>query len=443
VPLQTTIPLDEVLHIARQIAEALEYAHERRMIHRELKPANVKARPDGTVKILDFGLAKALEDSPASGDINTSPTLTVAATREGVILGTAAYMSPEQAKGKVVDRRADIWAFGCVLYEMLTGTQAFQGETVSDVLAAVIMKEPDWSTVPRSTPAAIRKLLRRCLEKDPRRRLQAIGEARLVIESPEEGTAPEDSQASRRHGFEWGIAGVLLGGLISGAILRIITPQAPLRQVRHLEIMLLPALSISTPNPTELALSPDGTNLVFSAQQGDKTQLYQRRLEETEAKPIAGTEGGVAPFFSPDGASVAFLKETAAGLALEKTSLTGGPVQSLCTNHSSFPGSWSSDGTIFFANTHLDGLARVPGTGGTCQDLTTPDKGQGEVSHRGPQVLPGGQALLFNVFRGFSAAHGSIAVLSLRTGKWQTLIQGEPILVTSRKVSWFMGGAAL
>jgi len=261
-----------------------------------------------------------------------------------------------------------------------------------------------------------------------------------VIESPEEGTAPEEKtatlpvpQASRRHGFEWGIAGVLLGGLIIGAILRIITPQAPLRQVRHLEITLPPALSISTPNLTELALSPDGTNLVFSAQQGDKTQLYQRRLDETEVKPIAGTEGGIGPFFSPDGASVAFLRDAraAAGtalasssFALEKVSLTGGPVQSLCTNYSNFQGSWSSDGTIFFANTHLDGLARVPGTGGTCQDLTTPDKSQGEVSHWAPQVLPGGQSLLFNVFRGFSAAQGSIAVLSLKTGKWQTLIQG-------------------
>jgi serine/threonine protein kinase len=190
------LPLDEALHIAKQIAEGLEYAHERGIIHRDLKPANVKVRPDGTVKILDFGLAKALEETPAAGSINDSPTINTAATREGMILGTATYMSPEQARGKTVDRRCDIWSFGAVLFEMLSGRQAFPGEDVSHTLAAVIMKEPDWIALPGTTPASIQRLVRRCLHKDPKQRLRDIGDARIAIEealtgSPEVGAVRE------------------------------------------------------------------------------------------------------------------------------------------------------------------------------------------------------------------------------------------------------------
>ena len=468
------IPLDESLDIAKQIAEALEYAHERGVVHRDLKPANIKITHDNQVKVLDFGLAKALDpQSSASGmgaihesPLQNSPTLSMAATQEGVILGTAAYMAPEQAKGKPVDRRADIWAFGCVLYEVLTGKHAFEGETVSDVLAAVIMKDPDWTMVPESTPASIRKLLRRCLEKNPRGRLQAIGEARIAIEETlggERDVAPgfsparadpslRSGQALRvgatgwRRALPWGIVGLVLGALMAGALLLVERPQAPPRRIHHLSITLPPGLSISDTDFTELALSPDGTNLVFSARQGDtgqhappplagaplapvfspmqgdKIQLYRRRMEETEATPIAGTDGGVAPFFSPDGASVAFLTETASRgtPALKKIPLAGGPVQSLCTTYNNYQGSWSTDGTIFFANSHFGGLARVSSAGGSCQDLTTPERGQGELAHLMPQVLPGGESLLFTFLR-FSY-QGSIAVLSLKTGKWQTLI---------------------
>jgi serine/threonine-protein kinase len=366
---QGPIHRQDALPIAKQIAEALEYAHDRGIIHRDLKPQNITLTPEGTVKVLDFGLAKALDVTPASASgvisqspLPNSPTLSIAATQAGVILGTAAYMSPEQAKGKSADRRADIWAFGCVLFEMLTGKQAFEGETVSDVLAAVIMKDPDLNSLPASTPASVRQLLRRCLEKDPKRRLQAIGEARIVLENPEGTAVPEASvvtltspRASWRQGAQWGIAGIVLGVLIAGAILKVMAPTALPRRAQHLSVALPAGVSISDPYFPELALAPDGANLVFSGKQGDKIQLYQRPIDEIEAKPIPGTEGGVGPFFSYDGAWVAFVDETVSGAtpAIKKINLADGRVQSLCTTYQNAPGDWSPGGTIFYSNTHL------------------------------------------------------------------------------------------
>ncbi len=435
---QGPIHRQDALPIAKRIAEALEYAHDRGIIHRDLKPQNITLTPEGTVKVLDFGLAKALDVTPASASgvisqspLPNSPTLSIAATQAGVILGTAAYMSPEQAKGKSADRRADIWAFGCVLFEMLTGKQAFEGETVSDVLAAVIMKDPDLNSLPASTPASVRQLLRRCLEKDPKRRLQAIGEARIVLENPEGTSVPEASvvtltspRASWRQGAQWGIAGIVLGVLIAGAILKVMAPTALPRRAQHLSVALPAGVSISDPYFPELAFAPDGANLVFSGKQGDKIQLYQRPIDEIEAKPVPGTEGGVGPFFSYDGAWVAFVDETVSGAtpAIKKINLADGRVQSLCTTYQNAPGDWSPGGTIFYSNTHLLGLAQVSSAGGNCQDLTTPDRSKGEFLHELPQVLPGGDSVLFTILRGFTTNQAAVAALSLKTGKWQTVL---------------------
>src|SRR6516225_2215217 len=281
------LQIDESLHIAKQMAEGLEYAHERGIIHRDLKPANVKVRPDGTVKILDFGLAKALEvpltpsPSPSGrgwtegpGEGYNSPTISAAATREGTILGTAAYMSPEQARGKTVDRRCDIWSFGAVLFEMLSGKQAFAGEDVSQTLAAVIMKEPDWEVLPASTPPRIRLLLRRCLAKDPKQRLQAIGEARIAIEetltgSPDAGAVRELPLQSApppawRRSLPWTLAAIstlVLLALIIGNAIR--TPRPSTRPIARLAVNLPPADRLALEPHPDIALAPDGSRLVY------------------------------------------------------------------------------------------------------------------------------------------------------------------------------------
>ncbi len=321
-----SMPLDEALGIARQICEGLEYAHDRGIVHRDLKPANVKITPDGVVKILDFGLAKALEGEVATGDPSRSPTMSRLATQAGIILGTAAYMSPEQAKGRSVDRRADIWAFGCVLYEMLTGTHAFDGETVTDVLAAVVRAEPDWELLPENTPRAMRKLLERCLKKDAKQRLQAVGEARIAIEEmlageaePEASVAPSTQTVSpparRRDALLWGVAGLLVGGAIAGGIWfsmrKPITPAAPV----DLRIEMPAAHSLLN-DGTSIAISPDGRQIAFVAGSADgPAQIWVRQLGDFTVKPVPGTEGGKSPFFSPDGQWLGFF----AGGKLEKT----------------------------------------------------------------------------------------------------------------------------
>ena len=392
------IPLDEALPIARQIADAVEYAHDKNVIHRDLKPANIKATAEGTMKVLDFGLAKALSDEVSETDMSNSPTLSMAATRQGVILGTAAYMSPEQAKGKAVDRRADVWAFGAILYEMLTGKQAFRGEDVTEVLAAVVMKEPAFDGLPAKTPPAIRNLLRRCLEKSMRRRLGHISEARILIEDVLSGAVPPEPAAAIARGHRmpfWiatGAAVVLLLalGAVSFIHFRETPPEMPV-----LRATILPPENTSFDFVTSLglvAVSPDGQRLAFSVgPTGGGKQLYIRPLDALTAQPLAGTEGATFPFWSPDSRFVGFF----AGGKLKKIDASGGPAITLADAPAGRGGSWSREGVIVFAPLNAGALQRVSASGGTASPATTQDTSRAEGSHRLPWFLPDGQHFLY------------------------------------------------
>ena len=397
------IPIDEALPIAKQICDALEYAHERGIIHRDLKPANVKVSADDTVKILDFGLAKALEEDAASLDISTSPTLSRLATMQGILLGTAAYMSPEQAKGKAVDRRSDIWAFGCVLYEMLTGKIAFQGEAVTDTLAAVIKEEPDWSQLPDSTPPHVRVLLRRCLQKDVRQRLQAIGDARISLEEFLSGSSPLVAAPALplwRRAIPWAIAGILAAALATAlwAPWRQDRVEAPLSQF----VILPPEKAALGPNVGEPSISPDGRQVVFTATDARGRLLWLRPLGSLYGRPLAGTEDAEWPFWSPDSRSIAFFAHG----NLQKMDLRGGRPQTIAED-GSYPlgATWGRSGVIAFAP-RLGGLYRVPAGGGEEKAISQP--GRIELF---PSFLPDGRRFLFA--RDYGPGHSNIYVGSL------------------------------
>jgi serine/threonine-protein kinase len=325
------IPIDEALPIARQIAEALEYAHEKGIIHRDLKTANVKLTPEGMVKVLDFGLAIALEGGSAKRDLENAPTAAAVVTESGMVLGTAAYMAPEQARGGRVDRRADIWSFGVVLYEMLTGKRLFGRETVSDTLAAVLKEEPDWQALPEATPPGIQRLLRRCLTKDRRERLQAIGDARIEIrealstEAELEVARPKSiAYQRRREQLAWALTAILAIFLTAAMLFwwRVSRPTS--KPLVRLDAELEPEL---VDGRASVILSPDGGRLVYTGRSLDgKSSLYTRLLSQERAVAVAGTENGYGPFFSPDGQSIGFF----AGSKLKKISVQGGEAVSLC-----------------------------------------------------------------------------------------------------------------
>ncbi|MHC4518282.1 MAG: protein kinase domain-containing protein, partial [Planctomycetota bacterium] len=428
---EKALKLEEALTIALQIAEGVAAAHEHDVIHRDLKPGNIQIAPDGKVKVLDFGLAKAVGGETA----DQQSTI----TQPGRVIGTPAYMSPEQARGRPTDRRSDIWSFGCVLYEMLTGKVPFEGETVSDALAGILDHEPRWEALPQSAPANIRVLLRRCLEKDPRRRLQDIGDAVIEIRetlSPPSTAPPTVTltglEAARRRKPQT-VAIIVAAGLIFilGAILALWSPwrsrSGSTSPLSRFVINLAPDESITDTayEPTAaigsaVALSPDGTRLAYVVRHGDSSHLCLRSLGDFDAETIQGTEGAQIPFFSPDGNWIGFC----AGGNLKKVSLLGGAPQTICEVQRAREGCWLEDDTIVFADEQRYGLWQVPASGGEPKRLTTPlrfSSGEREHSHLSPRSLPRGKGVLFTIG---SPGQNLIATFSFETGQSRTLIPG-------------------
>ena len=424
------VPVEETLVIAKQIAEALEAAHEKGIVHRDLKPANVKVTPEGKVKVLDFGLAKAFAGDTSTEDIGNSPTLSQAATMQGVILGTAAYMSPEQARGKAVDKRTDIWAFGCVLYELLTRKPPFQGEDVTEILASVVKSEPDWHALPTDISPSIRVLMQRCLRKDRRQRTPDAATIRIEIEdaiaAPKDSGATQAAPATRfwRERLAWAAAAFFILTTIVLAIgfaLRAPKPPQPMRLSAEIgaEGNLYTAFGASA------ILSPDGKRLASVAAASDQKQrIYVRSLDQLQAATLSGTENARDPFFSPDGQWIGFFAEG----KLKKISVQGGAAVALCDASNDRGGSWGDDGTIVFAPNNTVPLSKVSSAGGTPQPLITLDKQASEATQRWPQVLPGSKAVLFTsnaVGGGIAGFEDSdIVVYSTVSGQRKTLQRG-------------------
>jgi Tol biopolymer transport system component len=414
---QGPVPVAEALAIARQIGSALEAAHEQGIVHRDLKPANVKVRPDGTVKVLDFGLAKAL-DPTASSDVNVmnSPTLTQHATQLGLILGTAAYMAPEQAKGKKVDRRADIWAFGVVLFEMLAGERAFKGDDVSDVLAAVLRQDIDWRALPLDTPAKVRRVLERCLERDPKQRLRDIGDVWIGMDEPDQPAVPVAVTASPSRSatfwrwLPWAAAFVVAAGSVAWSLSRRAEP-APTLVTRSAQIVKDFSLFVAT--------SRDGTRLAYAVAGGQNTSagIVLRMLDQFDGRVVPGTEGGAFPLFSPDGQWIAYAD--LADQKIKKIPISGGTSIAICEGSFQSGGAWSDDGVIVFPG--AKGLMRVSADGGVPDQLTTLDNSKGETSHVRPQFLPGGRRVLFTVM---SQGDPQFAVRELDTAGYRIVAKG-------------------
>ncbi len=390
------VEIDLALQMALQIADALEAAHEAGIVHRDLKPANVRIRPDGTVKVLDFGLAKEWDTESGDSSLSISPTMTRNATAAGVILGTAAYMAPEQARGKPVDKRADIWAFGVVVWEMLTGRKIFDGDTVTDIIAAVVTKEPDWEALPPHLSPAVTRILRRCMSKDLKSRFRDIGDVRMEIEGAGDwagGSVPnapvdpvaKPSKLARLAPWILSLAAMLAVVPLAMYWLRGAGPKAAIQSA------VLPPQD-ATFRPAEgLALSPGGTAIAFVAQDDDGERIWIRRLDTLVAQRLAGTEGADYPFWSPDGQQIGFFADG----KLKRIPAAGGSVRILADASAPRGGCWLEDGQIVYAADYRAGLMIVPSAGGKPRALTEPDDERGEKSHRWPIALPGGEHLIF------------------------------------------------
>ncbi len=427
------LPVDEALAIAEQIAEGLEAAHEKGIVHRDLKPANIKITREGVVKILDFGLAKAFESDTdtALGPAPREVTMTRQMTEAGLILGTAAYMAPEQARGMSLDKRADIWAFGVLLFEMLSGRRPFVGPTLTDLLVVVVSAQPDWSVLPAGTPPSLVRLIRRCLEKDARRRLRDIGDARIEIESLMAGQGHADSSGSTpglviapsRLRWREALMFLLGGGLAAGLALWLGSrPGSGESTVLRLNVALAPGTRLEDvleAGRQTLALSHDASRLAYVGRAANgRRHIYLRRMESVAVEPIEGTAGGDMPFFSPDGTWLGF----AADGKLKKVAIGGGQPTVICDAPEPRGASWGDNGTIVFAAAVRGGLSRVSALGGEPTPITT--QAAGEDGHRWPLLLPGGQAALFNVEKATGREEDrTIDVVSLDTGERRTLVR--------------------
>ena len=449
---QRPIAVDEALPIAKQIAEALEAAHDQGIIHRDLKPANIKLRPDGSVKVLDFGLAKAIEGAGqtgasgrSGGNLANSPTITSPAmTQVGTILGTAAYMSPEQAKGRAVDRRADVWSFACVMYEMLTGRRAFAGDDVAEVLAAVIKSEPDWNLVPSTVSPTLRLYLQRALAKDPRMRVQSVGDLRLAIEgafdSPsampvQHGKTARPTSALRR--LAWAASGLFVGVALTLGALNLRSETPPGRLTRF-EIAPPTGLDYSfSPSYADIAISPSGSPVVYSAGNiaAGELSIAVRHLDQLQSARLTQVFGE-SPFMSPDGDWVGFVSYG----KLQKVPVEGGAAINICDVTGGLRGAtWTEGNTIVFGHSNLTGLWQVPAGGGKPVQITKSETG---TSHLFPEALPGNKAVLFTMWPG-SNDSASIGVLDVATGTTRVLVQGGtyPKFVKSGHIVYVDRGA--
>jgi serine/threonine protein kinase len=429
----TPVPVEDALPIARQIADALEYAHERGIIHRDLKPANVKLTQDGNVKVLDFGLAKALQDDSSSGDLSNSPTLTMGSTKAGIILGTAAYMSPEQAKGKTADRRADIWSFGVVLFEMLSGKQAFGGETVSDSLAAIIKDVPDWSQLPARTPRKILDLLQRCLQKDPKQRLQAIGDARIAIDeaiaNPSADETPMPAAASSSPSkiapptlLPWLTATAFAIAFAAALFYAHISHKSAARRTIQLSFAMPPGQQLDVVNGSAIAISPDGLRVAFSTREpgSDTAHLFVRELDKSAPLELDSSNVLASPFFSPDSQWIGYFS---AG-SLKKVSVRGGAPIAITPVVGFRGGSWGDDGTIVYPAAFTSVLSRVSASGGTPTALTHFDSSRAEITHRWPDVLPGSKAVLYTASADNNFfARANLLVAKMDSGDSRVLVE--------------------